>query len=243
MTVKMTSRTAAPIALTILTLGFSGIAGAAEKDDALRTTFLLDRLEVRDLDGDEEVGFWEGQVNVRADYQGLAFKTSGERPSGGPTESSEYQLLYQRLVSDFFDAQFGIRYDDQPGPSRSYAVAGLQGLAPHWFEVDANLYLSEDGDLSAALEAEYDLRLTQRLVLQPAAELNVAFSDDEEIGVGSGVSSAELGLRLRYELHRKFAPYVGINWEKKFGDTADFARDEGDDTESTAYLLGVTAWF
>jgi len=212
------------------------------QDDAVRTKFTLDRLENRRDDG-EDLRVWEAQLNVRTDYQGMALKIDGERPEGGPTESAEYQLLYQRLATEFFDAQFGIRYDDRPEPSRTYAVAGLQGLAPYWFEVDANLYLSDEGDASASLEAEYDLLLTQRLVLQPAAELNVAFSDDEEIGVGSGLSTAELGLRLRYELHRKFAPYVGVNWEKKFGGTADFARDEGEDTESTAWVLGVTAWF
>ncbi|GGO76585.1 hypothetical protein GCM10011348_04140 [Marinobacterium nitratireducens] len=228
--------------LAMLGLTASMPVAADMQDDAVRTKFVLDRLENRRDDG-EDLRVWEAQLNVRTDYQGMALKIDGERPEGGPTESAEYQLLYQRLVSEFFDAQFGIRYDDRPEPSRTYAVAGLQGLAPYWFEVDANLYLSDEGDASASLEAEYDLLLTQRLVLQPAAELNVAFSDDEEIGVGSGLSTAELGLRLRYELHRKFAPYVGVNWEKKFGDTADFARDEGEDTESTAWVLGVSAWF
>ncbi|WP_020682345.1 copper resistance protein B [Marinobacterium rhizophilum] len=230
--------------LFLAILGFTASMPVAAdmQDDAWRTKFVLDRLENRRDDG-EDLRVWEAQLNVRSDYQGMALKIDGERPEGGPTESAEYQLLYQRLVSEFFDAQFGVRYDDRPEPSRTYAVAGLQGLAPYWFEIDTNLYLSDEGDVSASFEAEYDLLLTQRLVLQPAAELNVAFSDDEEIGVGSGLSSAELGLRLRYELHRKFAPYVGVNWEKKFGDTADFARDDGEDTESTTFLLGVSAWF
>ncbi|MFC6673780.1 copper resistance protein B [Marinobacterium aestuariivivens] len=241
------SRLSNPGALQRLTVAALALTAAIPvaadmKDDAVMSKFMLDRFETRRDDGQDLLA-WEAQLNVHTDYQGLALKLDGERPEGGPTESAEYQLLYQRLVSEFFDAQFGIRYDDQPGPSRSYAVAGLQGLAPYWFEIDANLYLSDEGDLSASLEAEYDLLLTQRLVLQPAAELNVAFSDDEEIGVGSGLGTAELGVRLRYELHRKFAPYIGVHWEKKFGDTADFAREEGEDIESTTYLLGVTAWF
>ncbi|TCK02340.1 copper resistance protein B [Marinobacterium mangrovicola] len=243
MTVKMAYRTPMGIALTLLTLGLPGLTNAAEGDDAVMTKFMLDRLEVRDADDSEKLGYWEGQVNIRTDYQGMAFKAKGERPEGGPTESAEYQLLYQRLVSDFFDAQFGIRYDNQPGPSRTYAVAGLQGLAPYFFEVDANLFLSDEGDMSARAEAEYDLLLTQRLILQPAAELNVAFSDDEELGIGSGFSSAELGLRLRYEVTRKIAPYIGVQWERKLGNTADYARDEGEDVESTAFTLGITAWF
>lgn len=119
----------------------------------------------------------------------------------------------------------------------------MQGLAPYFFEVDANLFLSDEGDTSARLEAEYDLLLTQRLILQPAAEINVAFSDDKKIGIGTGLSSAELGLRLRYELNRKFTPYLGVQWERKFGNTADYARNEGEDIESTAFVLGISAWF
>ncbi|MBV1788084.1 copper resistance protein B [Marinobacterium sp. D7] len=243
MTVKMRYQAPVGIALTLLTLGLTGVANAAEADDAFMTKLMLDRFELRDQAGGEEIGAWEGQFNLRTDYQGLAFKTNGERLSGGPTESAEYQLLYQQLVSDFFDAQFGIRYDNQPGPSRTYAVAGVQGLAPYFFEVDANLFVSDEGDTSARLEAEYDLLLTQRLILQPAAEISVAFSDDEALGIGSGLSSAELGLRLRYELKRKFAPYIGVQWEKKFGNTAEYARDEGEDIESTAVVLGISAWF
>jgi copper resistance protein B len=240
---KMTYRAPVGVALTVLALGLTATANAASADDAFMTKVMLDRFELRELDNNDKLAFWEGQVNVRNDYQGLAFKTNGERAKGGPTESAEYQLLYQRLISDFFDAQFGIRYDNQPGPSRTYAVAGVQGLAPYFFEVDANLFLSDEGDTSARLEAEYDLLLTQRLILQPAAEINVAFSDDEKIGIGTGLSSAELGLRLRYELNRKFTPYLGVQWERKFGNTADYARNEGEDIESTAFVLGISAWF
>jgi copper resistance protein B len=242
MTVKKTACASALLLGTTLALGVASFASADMKDDAIMTKFILDRFETRSQDGDDLLN-WEAQINARTDYQGMAFKTSGERPHSGPTESAEYQLLYQRLVSEFFDAQFGIRYDNQPGPSRTYAVAGLQGLAPYWFEVDANLFLSKEGDASARIEAEYDLLLTQRLVLQPSAEITVAFSDDEEIGLGSGLSSAEVGLRLRYEVSRKFVPYVGINWEKSFGNTADFAREEGEDTEAGSLVIGVSAWF
>lgn len=242
MTVNKTARASALLLGATLALGGASLASAEMKDDAIMTRFMLDRFEVRSQDGDD-LQSWEAQINARTDYQGMAFKTSGERPHNGPTESAEHQLLYQRLVSEFFDAQFGIRHDNQPGPSRTYAVAGLQGLAPYWFEVDANLFLSDEGDASARIEAEYDLLLTQRLVLQPSAELTVAFSDDEDIGVGSGLSSAEVGIRLRYEISRKFAPYVGVNWEKSFGDTADFARADGEDTEVGSWVIGVSAWF
>jgi copper resistance protein B len=242
MTAQKTACASALLLGATLALGVSSLASAEMKDDAIMTRFMLDRFEVRHQDGDDLLS-WEAQINARTDYQGMAFKTSGERLNNGPTESAEHQLLYQRLVSEFFDAQFGIRYDNQPGQSRTYTVAGLQGLAPYWFEVDANLFLSDQGDASARIETEYDLLLTQRLVLQPSAEITLAFSDNEEIGVGSGLSSAEVGVRLRYEISRKLAPYVGINWEKSFGNTANFARAEGEDTEVGSWVIGVSAWF
>ena len=116
-------------------------------------------------------------------------------------------------------------------------------MAPYWFEVDANIFLSDEGDLSARLEVDYDLLFTQRLILQPRAELNVAFSNDSEIGAGSGFSDLELGLRLRYEIVREIAPYVGLHWERKFGNTADFARDEGEDIDSIFLVAGMRLWF
>ena len=139
--------------------------------------------------------------------------------------------------------QAGVRYDFEPDPSRAYGVLGFAGLAPYFFEIDANLFVSDQGDLSARLEVDYELLLTQKLVLQPVAEINVAFSEDAEVGVGSGVSDLELGLRLRYEVAREFAPYLGINWEVKFGETADMARDEGEDVDVFSLVAGVRIQF
>jgi copper resistance protein B len=116
-------------------------------------------------------------------------------------------------------------------------------LAPYWFEVDAAAFVSDDGDLSARLEAEIDLFLTQRLILQPRAEINLAAQDVSDYGIGSGVSTAEAGLRLRYEIRRRFAPYIGISWRRKFGDTADFAREAGEDRVRWSLLAGVRLWF
>ena len=135
--------------------------------------------------------------------------------------------------------QAGIRYDIKPNPSRSYAVIGLQGVAPYWFEVDVAVFLSNKGDLSARLEAEYELRLTQRLLLQPRLELNLAASDDDAIGVGAGLSTAQAGLRLRYEITREFAPYVGVSWSRAFGETADRATDP----RRTSFVAGLRFWF
>ena len=128
-------------------------------------------------------------------------------------------------------------------PSRTYATVGFEGLAPYWFEVEGALFLSDKGDLLARAEAYYDQRITQRLILQPRAELNFAAQDDRRRGVGSGISDLELGLRLRYELAREFAPYVGVSWDRKLGDTARFARAAGEGASDTSLVAGVRFWF
>ncbi|MCZ6699052.1 MAG: copper resistance protein B, partial [Planctomycetota bacterium] len=198
-------------------------------DDQLFTLVKIDQLEFRSQDGDD-VASWDGQARIGNDLHKLALKSEGEYVLDPDTmETAEFQLLYLRMISDFFDVQAGLRHDFQPNPSRTYAVLGINGLAPQWFEVDASLFLSDEGDVSARFHVEYDLLFTQRLVLQPNAEVNIAFSDDEPTGVGSGISDIELGLRLRYEFVREFAPYFGIQWERKLGNTSDFARAEGED--------------
>lgn len=116
-------------------------------------------------------------------------------------------------------------------------------MAPYWFELDGALFLSDKGDLSARFEAEYEFRLTQQLMLQPRLELNAAFSDDAEIGVGSGLSTADAGLRLRYEVTREIAPYVGVSWTQSFGDTKEFQRLDGEDTSQVSFVAGLRFWF
>lgn len=218
-------------------------AKAAELDDQIVTSLEAEQLEYRIGSGGDGVFAWDAQGWAGTDYDKVVLKSEGEVPVGESVETAEMQLLYRRLISDFFDVQGGVRYDFRPDPSRVYGVLGLQGLAPYFIEVDANMFLSDQGDVSSRLEAEHDLLLTQRLVLQPSAELDIGFSDDSEIGAGSGVRSLELGLRLRYEVERKFAPYLGVHWERKFGETANFARDEGEGTNDITFVTGVRAWF
>ncbi len=148
------------------------------------------------------------------------------------------------MISTFFDAKVGIRYDSPEGPNRTYGVLGLQGLAPQWFEVDADLFLSNKGKASVRLDVDYDILLTNRLIFRPTAELELAFSQDPEIGVGSGISKTELGLRVSYDLvDRNLAPYAGAHWEKKYGATADFASEEGDKTDEFFFVLGARVLF
>ena len=161
----------------------------------------------------------------------------------GNTEEAELQLLYSRAIARFWDLQAGIRQDFRPRPTRTYGVFGVQGLAPQWFEVDVAAFVSDEGDVSARALAEYDLFVTQRLILQPLGELNFALQDVPELGVGSGLNSVELGLRLRYEIEREFAPYVGVSWTRLMGDTEDFARAEGENVEPLSLVAGIRVWF
>ncbi|MEW8460401.1 MAG: copper resistance protein B, partial [Candidatus Thiodiazotropha endolucinida] len=135
------------------------------------------------------------------------------------------------------------RRDLIPDPERDWLVIGLKGLAPYLFEVDASLFAGESGQIGVRLDAEYEYLFTQRLVLTPEIEVNLHTKDDEEVGIGSGLSDLSLGLRLRYEVKREFAPYVGVNWSKRFGDTADYAREEGEDVSDLEWLVGVRAWY
>ncbi len=203
---------------------------------------LFDELEYR-LQDDRDAFAWDAQGQYGGDYNKLGFETEGVQLRSEATEEAEVQLLYSRLLGYFYDAQVGVRYDFRPDPSRAYAVAGVQGLAPGFFELDLKGFVSDEGELSARLEAEYDLRITQRLILQPRVEVELSGEDIEELGVGRGISSVEPGVRLRYEITRKFAPYVGVNWERALGQTADFAREEGEQVENLAFVAGLRLWF
>mgnify|MGYP003393506256 CR=1 FL=1 len=206
------------------------------------TFFQAEQLEYRTGTGKDALN-WDAQGWVGNDDHKLWFKTEGEKPNEGRLEKGEFQLLYSRPISDFFDVQAGVRHDIEPNPDRSFAVFGLQGLAPYMFEIDAAAFVSNEGEVSARLKGEYDLLITQRLVLQPTAEVNMAFQGVRERGIGSGVNSVELGLRLRYEIIREFAPYVGLQWERKLGQTADFARAEGESADNRSFVAGIRFWF
>ena len=238
-TIKVAAR---GVAVTGLIVTFFTQPVAAFEDDAVYYQFRADRFEYRATD-QNDILFWDARGWIGNDDHKVAFKSEGERVVDGNLDGAELQLLYQRPIARFFDVQAGLRHDFRPRPTRTFGVIGVQGLAPYWFEVDANLYVSEKGDLSARLEAEYELLLTQRLIFEPAAELNVALTDDEPTGVGSGFSQLELGVRLRYEIKREFAPYIGIHWERRFGQTADLARQDGEGIDNLFLVAGLRFWF
>lgn len=203
--------------------------------------FQGDRLEYRARDNKDGY-LWDVQGYYGGDIDKLWFKSEGEGSFGEPLESAEVQALYSRAIAPFFDLQAGVR-QDLTGPDRTHAVIGVQGLMPYMFEVDAAAFLSTKGDLTARIEAEYDQRLTQRLLLQPRAEINLSAQEIPRLGIGSGIDNIELGLRLRYEIVREFAPYIGIEQEWKLGGSRDFARLAGEDPSVTNYVVGVRFWF
>ena len=205
----------------------------------------MEQLEHRAGDGGESLAVWDGDAFIGTDEVKLRWISEGEYDTDADKfETLENQLVGQVPVSDFFDVKAGVRLDTPKGADRWYGVLGITGLAPQWVDVDANLFVSEEGDASARLDVEYELLLTNRLILTPSAELNMAFSDNAEIGVGSGISSGEIGLRLSYDtLDRLFSPYIGIVHEQKFGNTKDLVRDEGEDTSAWFGVVGARVVF
>ncbi len=185
---------------------------------------------------------WSVEGWYGGDLNRLAFKTEGEGKSGEGIEAAEVQLLYSRAVARYTDVQVGVRYDLEPR-SLAYAVLAVDAMFPYWFEAEGSLFLSQEGDLLARIEGSYDFRLSQRLVLQPRAELDFAAQDIDRSEIGSGLSKGEFGVRLRYEIRREFAPYVGVTYERTFGRTADFARAAGEDADTTRFVVGVQTWF
>jgi copper resistance protein B len=203
---------------------------------------MADRLEVQSAkEGDALV--WDGNAWYGGDLNKLWIKSEGAYSlETDEIEDAEVQALWSRAISPYFDLQGGVRYDLEP-KGRTHAVLGVQGLAPYWFEVDAAAFLSSDGDLTARVETEYEFRLTQRLILQPRVEAEFSAQDIPELETGSGLTSLDAGLRLRYEIVREFAPYIGVAWQGSFGGTADYLQAAGEASERTVFVAGVRTWF
>lgn len=206
-------------------------------DNAIHSFVLLNRLEA--FDSDEGNGQeWEGQAWIGTDSDKIWLRSEGERIEGH-TETADLEVLYGRPIARWWDFVAGVRHDFQPGGSRDFAAIGVIGLAPYKFEVEATAYIGESGQTAARIEVEYETLLTNRLILQPLVEANFHGRNDEQRGIGSGLSTIEAGLRLRYEITRQLAPYVGVVREKAFGRTADYQDEEGD----TRVVAGVRLWF
>ena len=186
---------------------------------------------------------WDGEIWVGGDIDRLTIKTEGEGSIGRSLGEAEVQALYSHALDPYWNIQAGVRYDFKPDPSRTYATAAIEGLAPGWFEVEGALFLSDKGDVLGRAEGYYDQRITNYFTLQPRVEANFSAQDVPETGTGSGLTDLEAGLRLRYEGRRELAPYIGVSWERQFGETARFTRARGGDTGGFSFVAGVRTWF
>ncbi len=209
--------------------------------DGVFSYLLFDRLEAWDADSGTGQA-WEAQGWIGTDRHRLWLRSEGEREAGH-TESADVEVLYGRPVARWWDLVAGVRHDIAPGKSQSFAAIGVMGMAPQKFEIEATAYLGASGQTAARIEAEYELLLTNRLILQPVIEAEWHGKRDAARGIGSGLGTIEAGLRLRYEFTRRFAPYVGLVHERNFGGTADLMRDEGEATRDTRVVAGVRFWF
>ena len=212
-----------------------------EHGDIVTYKVLVDQLETRVRNGRDGY-FLNAEGWYGGDIDKLWLKTEIEGDFGSKPEQAEFQALWSHAIDPWFDLQAGVRMDLQPRRV-PHLVLGVQGLAPYWIEVDAAAFLSSKGDVTARAEAEHDVRITRKLILQPRVELDFALQDIPRERLGSGLSTADLGLRLRYEFVPNFAPYVGVSYERAFGDTRRFLRADGDDPDSLNFVVGLRTWF
>lgn len=217
-----------------------GLDGHAVHDRAINYMFLFDQLEWQGT-GDGGAS-WENTSWIGGDRTRLWLRTEGESEEGR-VENAYVDVLWGRMFSRWWDVVAGVRQDFRPGDPQTWVGVGVQGLAPYWFEVEATGYVGAGGRTLARVETEYELLLTNRLILQPLAEIEVYGKSDPERGIGAGLSTIETGLRLRYEFRREFAPYVGLTWERRFFGTADFARAAGEDIGGARFAFGLRTWF
>lgn len=203
--------------------------------------FIADQLEWQDADEGSALA-WDISGWYGGDIDRLAFRSEGER-TDGHTEEAELQLLWSHAIGPWWETVAGVRQDFKPVSPQTWAAFGVQGMPLFGLETEATAFLGEGGQTALRLEAEYDILLTQRWVLQPTAEINLHGRNDEARGVGSGLSDAGFGLRLRYEINRQFAPYIGVTWNRAYGNTADLLRDEDEDVSDTRLVAGIRFWF
>ena len=217
---------------------------SAQEASPLVYGIVVEQFEYR-ASNDNDLLAWDGDAIIGRDEWKFRLQSEGEYDRDESLfETLENQLLVQYMIADFFDAKAGVRFDTPKGPDRVYGVLGIQGLAPQWFEVDVDLFVSEKGDLSARIDVDYELLITNRLILTPTVEVDFAASDDKAVGVGAGLVSSEIGLRLSYDLiDRAFSPYIGVHYEQKYGETADLARDDGEGAEEVYVVFGAKLFF
>ena len=213
-----------------------------DMDPGIQFHGILDQFEAR-IGGGANAFRWEGQAWIGTDTDKLWLKSEGFALGKGGVEDGRHEILYNRAISTWFDVQAGVRTDLDSGTSRHWAALGVRGLLPHFIEIEATAYASDNGHFAARLGLSYDVRLTQRWVLQPEIDLNIYSKTDPGRHVGSGLASLDAGVRLRYEISRKFAPYVGVMYSGRYGQTVRFARQESEAATAVQFVFGIRGWF
>ena len=220
---------------------FPDVDGHTVHDNAVNYFVLFDQFEWQN-GGGESAFSWDNKSWIGKDRDRFWFRTEGESEDESLADA-EAHFLYGRAIARWWDLVAGVRQDFRPGPGRTWAAVGVQGLAPYWFEVEATAYVGESGRTQFRFETEYELLLTNRLILQPLVEMDIYGKSDPERGIGAGLSTLDAGLRLRYEFRREIAPYVGVQWSWKFSETADLAETAGEPVSGARLLLGLRMWF
>lgn len=220
---------------------FPDVGGHESHDNAVNYFVLFDQFEWQRSEGANGLN-WDSKGWIGKDTTRLWLRSEGEMDSG-TVSTAQAHVLWGHSFARWWDVVAGVRQDARPGSPQTWAAVGVQGLAPYRFEIEATAYLGAAGRTHARFEVEYELLVTNRLVLQPLVELEVYGKDDPERGVGAGMSAADAGLRLRYELRRELAPYVGLTWQQKFGRTGEFATANGEDVSALKLAAGVRWWF
>ena len=210
-------------------------------DEHLFHSILFDRLEAA-RSRDRTTGQYELMASIGRDYDRAVLKAEGN-VDDSRFQEARTELLWGHAVAAYWNTQLGVRHDGGEGPSRTWLAFGVQGLAPYWFEVDVTAYVGDERRSALRLDLEYELLLTQKLILQPRVEANFSGRRDAERSLGSGLSELTAGVRLRYEIRREFAPYIGIEWAGKFGGTAGYAQAAGEDKSETRFVAGLRFWY
>ena len=232
---------ASSLLFLVMTVVITNVGYAAGNDNPLLLMVNFDEFEWRDTtDGDALA--WRGEIWLGKDRDKALLKTRGETTSDA-TEEFELQLLYSRAVARYWDMQLGWRGDFQPVKKRNWAAIGVQGLAPGFIETELTAFVGSSGRTAARVRGSYEMLITNRLVIEPELEFNWYGKDDPENGIGSGLSNMEMGLRLQYFVRRELAPYIGLNWERSFGDTRRLVEAQGGDSSDLQVVAGVRFWF
>ena len=222
--------------------GYTDMRGMEMADHAKLGMLLIDQLEYAHNNNGDNAAFLDAEAWYGDDFNRLWVKAEGEA-ARGKLDDLRTEALWNHAITTYWGTQLGLRQDFGEGPGRTWAAFGVQGLAPYWFDTEATVYLGQDGRTAARVQLEYEVLITQRLVLQPKVEVNLYGKGDPQRGIGSGLSDSEVGVRLRYEIKREFGPYIGVIWRERYGRTATFAREQGGRSSELQFAAGLHFWF